>query len=228
MSVTQKAKAKWTKLEAIVGNPDRLRDVARDIITQFDARQEVFRGKAMIVCMSRRIAVEMYNNIIALRLEWHAPELEHGAIKVVMTASSSDIPEIQAHQTTKQQRRRISDRFKNPTDELQIVIVCDMWLTGFDVPCLHTMYLDKPMKGHALMQAIARVNRVYLDKPGGLIVDYLGIAADLKRALAFYAESGGTGRPTETQADAVTLMLENWKSWNKFFEGFDYRRYFTG
>ncbi len=227
LSVTQKAKAKWTKLEAIVGNPDRLRDVARDIITHFDARQEVFRGKAMIVCMSRRIAVEMYNNIIALRLEWHAPELEHGAIKVVMTASSSDIPEIQAHQTTKQQRRRISDRFKNPTDELQIVIVCDMWLTGFDVPCLHTMYLDKPMKGHALMQAIARVNRVYLDKPGGLIVDYLGIAADLKRALAFYAESGGTGRPTETQADAVTLMLEKLEVVEQFFEGFDYRRYFT-
>ena len=226
LSLTQKAKAKWTKLEAIVGNSSRLKNVAQDIVTHFETRQEAFQGKAMIVTMSRRIAVELYQHIIALHPGWHHDDLEKGAVKVVMTASSSDPLEMQQHKTTKQQRRQIAERLKDPSDELQMAIVCDMWLTGFDVPCLHTMYLDKPMKGHNLMQAIARVNRVYLDKPGGLIVDYLGIAADLKRALAFYAESGGNGSPTETQEDAVNLMLEKLEVVEQFFEGFGYVRYF--
>jgi type I restriction enzyme R subunit len=158
--------------------------------------------------MSRRIAVNLYNEIIKLRPEWHNEDLKKGSVKVVMTAASSDGPLMTDHHTTKQQRRVLSDRMKNPDDSLNLVIVCDMWLTGFDVPSLHTLYIDKPMKGHNLMQAIARVNRVYKDKPGGLIVDYLGIASDLKKALAFYSDSGGRGDPAVAQEKAVQLMLE--------------------
>lgn len=204
----QKAKAKWTKLEAIVGNQERVKNLAKDIVTHFEARQSVFDGKALIVAMSRRIAVDLYNEIIRFRPAWHDDDLTKGTIKVVMTSSSSDGPVISKHHTTKQQRRNLSDRMKDPNDPLQIVIVRDMWLTGFDVPCLHTMYIDKPMRGHTLMQAIARVNRVFRDKPGGLVVDYLGIASDLKKALAFYSDSGGKGDPALSQDQAVAAMLE--------------------
>ena len=174
----QKAKAKWTKLEAIVGNEERIRILAKDMVSHFEKRQTVFEGKAMIVAMSRRIAADIYREITALRPEWHSDDLTKGAIKVVMTASSADGPEIAKHHTTKQQRRELAERMKDEHDEMKIVIVRDMWLTGFDAPCLNTMYVDKPMRGHSLMQAIARVNRVFKDKPGGLIVDYLGIGTD--------------------------------------------------
>ncbi len=204
----QKAKAKWSKLEAIVGNNHRLKNLARDIVNHFEQRQKVFDGKAMIVAMSRRIAVDLFNEIIAIKPDWQNDDLSKGNIKVVMTAASSDGPVMAKHHTTKQQRRDLSDRMKDPADPLKIVIVIDMWLTGFDVPCLHTMYIDKPMRGHNLMQAIARVNRVFKDKPGGLVVDYLGIATDLKKALSFYSDSGGKGDPTEDIAAAVEVMME--------------------
>jgi len=223
---TQKAKAKWTQLEALVGSPNRLKIVAQDIISHFEQRQEVFEGKAMIVTMSRRIAAELYKAIIQLKPEWHADELSKGAIKVVMTSASSDGPEIAKHHTTKDQRRLLAERMKDPENELKIVIVRDMWLTGFDAPCMHTLYIDKPMKGHNLMQAIARVNRVYKDKPGGLIVDYLGIAADLKNALSFYSDAGGKGDPTEAQEQAVQLMLEKLEVVSQMYHGFAYEDYF--
>ena len=227
LSETQQAKAKWTQLEALVGSADRIRHLAQDIVTHFEQRQEVFEGKGMIVTMSRRIAAALYDAIIAIRPAWHNEDLKKGMIKVVMTAASSDGPEIARHHTTKEQRRALADRMKNPDDELKLVIVCDMWLTGFDVPCLHTMYLDKPMQGHNLMQAIARVNRVYKDKTGGLIVDYLGIASDLKRALSFYSSAGGKGDPAVAQEQAVQLMLEKLEIVSQMFYGFPYEAYFT-
>ncbi|MBA2407397.1 MAG: DUF3387 domain-containing protein, partial [Chitinophagales bacterium] len=202
------AKAKWTKLEAIVGNKERVKNLAKDIIDHFEKRQQVLDGKGMIVAMSRRIAAELYHEIIALRPDWHSDDVTKGAIKVVMTAASDDGPMISKHHTTKGQRKNLSARMKDPADPLKLVIVRDMWLTGFDVPCLHTMYVDKPMRGHNLMQAIARVNRVFKDKPGGLIVDYLGIASDLKKALLFYSDAGGKGDPAEGQEKAVEAMLE--------------------
>lgn len=205
---TQKAKAKWTQLEALVGSENRVNNIAKDIVEHFTARQEVFEGKGMIVSMSRRIAADLYDAIISLRPDWHHKDLDKGVIKVIMTSSSSDGPKMAQHHTTKEQRRALADRMKDPNDELKLVIVRDMWLTGFDAPSMHTLYIDKPMKGHNLMQAIARVNRVYKDKPGGLVVDYLGIASDLKKALAFYSDSGGKGDPTIAQEQAVNLMLE--------------------
>ncbi len=204
----QKAKAKWTKLEAIVGHHDRVKNLAKDIVTHFEKRQTVFDGKAMIVAMSRRIAADLYAAIIAIRPDWHSEDLTKGVIKVVMTTNSADGPEISKHHTTKQQRRDLSERMKDPADELKLVIVRDMWLTGFDAPCLNTMYVDKPMRGHNLMQAIARVNRVFKDKPGGLIVDYLGIGTDLKKALSFYGEAGGKGDPAENIEKAFQIFLE--------------------
>jgi len=201
-------KAKWTKLEAIVGHHDRVKNLAKDIVTHFEKRQTVFEGKAMIVAMSRRIAADLYAAIIALRPDWHNDDLTKGAIKVVMTTNSADGPEISKHHTTKQQRRDLSERMKDPADELKLVIVRDMWLTGFDAPCLNTMYVDKPMRGHNLMQAIARVNRVFKDKPGGLIVDYLGIGTDLKKALSFYGEAGGKGDPAENIEKAFEIFKE--------------------
>ena len=223
---TQKAKAKWTQLEALVGSENRINQIAKDIIEHFEQRQTVFEGKGMIVTMSRRIAVDLYEAIIKLRPEWHSDELSKGAIKVVITSASSDGPKISKHHTTKEERRMLADRMKNPNDELKLVIVCDMWLTGFDVPCLHTLYIDKPMKGHNLMQAIARVNRVYKDKPGGLIVDYLGIASDLKKALSFYSDAGGKGDPTILQEQAVELMLEKLEVVSNMYHGFHYEEYF--
>jgi type I restriction enzyme R subunit len=222
----QKNKAKWTRLEALVGSENRINQIAKDIIEHFEQRQTVFEGKGMIVTMSRRIAVDLYEAITKLRPEWHSNELNKGVVKVVITSASSDGPKISAHHTTKEQRRILADRMKNPDDELKLVIVCDMWLTGFDVPCLHTLYIDKPMKGHNLMQAIARVNRVYKDKPGGLIVDYLGIAADLKKALAFYSDAGGKGDPTILQEQAVELMLEKLEVVSNMYYGFNYEEYF--
>jgi type I site-specific restriction-modification system R (restriction) subunit/very-short-patch-repair endonuclease len=223
---TQKAKAKWTQLEALVGSENRIKNIAKDIVAHFSQRQEVFEGKGMIVCMSRRIAADLYQAIIDLKPEWHSDDLNKGVIKVVMTSSSSDGPKISKHHTTKEQRRTLAERMKNPDDELQLVIVRDMWLTGFDAPSMHTLYIDKPMKGHNLMQAIARVNRVYKDKPGGLIVDYLGIAADLKKALAFYSDSGGKGDPTILQEQAVQLMLEKLEVVSQMYHGFEYETYF--
>jgi type I restriction enzyme R subunit len=204
----QKAKAKWTKLEAIVGNKNRIRNLANDIVTHFEKRQQVFEGKALIVAMSRRIAAELYTEIIAIRPQWHDEDLNKGVIKVVMTASSDEGPMLAKFKTTKQQRRDLSDRMKDPDDTLKIVIVRDMWLTGFDAPCLNTMYIDKPMRGHNLMQAIARVNRVFRDKPGGLVVDYLGIASDLKKALSFYSDAGGKGEPAENISKALEVFME--------------------
>lgn len=226
LAETQKAKAKWTQLEALIGSKDRIKRIASDIVNHFEQRQEVFEGKGMIVVMSRRIAADLYDEIIKIRPQWHSDDLKKGVIKVVMTSSSSDGPKISKHHTTKEQRRALADRMKDPEDELKLVIVCDMWLTGFDVPCLHTMYIDKPMKGHTLMQAIARVNRVYKDKPGGLIVDYLGIASDLKEALSFYSDSGGKGDPAIAQEKAVQLMLEKLEVVSQMFHGFSYSEYF--
>ena len=222
----EKAKAKWTQLEAIVGHKDRLLSVAEDFIKHFEARKESFEGKAMFVTMSRRIAVQLYEAIIKIRPHWHDTDLKKGAIKVVMTSSSSDSAAWQQHHTTKKDRKAIGERFKDPSDSLEIAIVRDMWLTGFDAPCLHTLYVDKPMKGHNLMQAIARVNRVYKDKPGGLVVDYIGIASDLKRALATYTESGGKGEPTLDQEDAVATLIEKFEVVSQMFTGFDLKRYF--
>ena len=213
----QKAKAKYTKLEAIVGNVERIKNLAKDIVTHSEQRQKVFDGKGMIVAMSRRIAADLYKEIIALRPEWHDDDLSKGAIKVVMTSTSADGPEMQRHNTTKQQRKNLAERMKDPADPLRLVIVRDMWLTGFDAPCLHTLYIDKPMRGHNLMQAIARVNRVFKDKPGGLIVDYLGIATDLKKALSFYSDAGGKGEPTLDLEKAIELMNEKFEVVQQFF-----------
>nr|WP_202963457.1 type I restriction endonuclease subunit R [Nonlabens ulvanivorans] len=208
LNETQKAKAKWTQLEALIGSENRIENVAQDIINHFTERQAVFEGKGMIVAMSRRIAAELYDTIIKLRPDWHHIDKDKGVIKVIMTAAASDGPKMVKHHTTKQERRALAERMKDPNDELKLVIVRDMWLTGFDAPSMHTLYIDKPMKGHNLMQAIARVNRVYKDKPGGLVVDYLGIASDLKKALAFYSDSGGKGDPTVAQDQAVAILLE--------------------
>lgn len=221
-----RAYRRWTQLEALVGSENRIKQISKDIIEHFEQRQAVFEGKGMIVTMSRRIAADLYKAIIILKPEWHSDDLNKGVIKVVMTSASSDGPMISKHHTSKRQRRILADRMKNPDDELKLVIVRDMWLTGFDVPCLHTLYIDKPMKGHNLMQAIARVNRVYKDKPGGLIVDYLGIAADLKKALSFYSDAGGKGDPAILQEQAVQLMLEKLEVVSNMYHGFNYEDYF--
>ncbi len=226
LSETQNAKAKWTQLEALIGSKDRMKHVAEDIVIHFERRQESINGKAMIVTMSRRIAAEIYQAIIELRPEWHSDDLKRGVIKVVMTATSSDGPKIAKHHTTKEQRRALAERMKDPDDELKLVIVRDMWLTGFDAPCLKTLYIDKPMKGHNLMQAIARVNRVYGQVKGGLIVDYLGIASDLKAALSFYSAAGGKGDPAVAQEQAVQLMLAKLEVVSQMFHGFAYEEYF--
>lgn len=217
---------KWTQIEALVGSQQRINNIAKDIVSHFEARQETFAGKGMIVCMSRQIAVNLYQAIVTLKPDWHSDELNKGVIKVVMTAASSDGAALAKHHTNKLQRKQLAARMKNNTDELKLVIVCDMWLTGFDVPCLHTLYIDKPMQGHSLMQAIARVNRVYLDKPAGLVVDYLGIAADLKKALAFYSDSGGKGDPTLLQEQAVQVLLEKIEIVKAMYHGFAYTDYF--
>ena len=229
MDEVQKAKAKWTQLEALIGSPNRVKNIARDIVEHFEARQQVFEGKAMVVAMSRRIAVELYDEIVKLRPEWHNDDLRKGALKVVMTSAASDGPAIAKHHTTKTERRMLADRMKDPDDELKLVIVRDMWLTGFDVPCLHTLYIDKPMQGHNLMQAIARVNRVFQNKEGGLIVDYVGIARALKQAMFDY-----TGRDRANYGDmdigtrAYPKFQEKLEVCQNLFHGFDYSRFITG
>lgn len=229
------SKSKWSKLEAIVGHKERIRNIARDIIYHFNERESVLKGKAMIVTMSRRIAVQLYEEIIKLKPEWHDDDRTKGVIKVIMTNSSSDPESWQKYYTTKFERKDLSERFKNPNDPLTLVVVIDMWLTGFDAPCLHTLYMDKPLKGHNLMQAIARVNRVYKDKEGGLIVDYIGIANDLKNALSTYVKSGCKDRPTIDQEQAVLKMSEKYEIVCQLFNStvkgkkdgrFDYKSYF--
>ena len=226
LAETQKAKSKWIRIEALIGSSQRIKNLAKDIVYHFEARQEVFTGKGMIVAMSRRIAANLYREIIELRPEWHTDDLNKGIIKVVMTAASSDGPELAKHHTTKEQRKALAERMKDNNDELKLVIVRDMWLTGFDAPSAHTIYIDKPMKGHNLIQAIARVNRVFNDKPGGLVVDYLGIASDLKEALSFYSDAGGKGDPTLAQEQAVQIMLEKLEVVSNLYHGFAYEDYF--
>jgi type I restriction enzyme R subunit len=224
----QKLKSKWARMEAMVGTPKRIGLIAKDIVEHFGERLEAIDGKAMIVCMSRRICVDLYDAIIKLRPDWHSGDDETGVLKIVMTGSASDVLEWQPHIRNKQRREFLANRFKNPDDPLKVVIVRDMWLTGFDVPCLHTMYVDKPMQRHGLMQAIARVNRVFREKPGGLVVDYLGLAHQLKTALADYTESGGKGKPVLDQEEAVAKMLEYYEVCAGIFHGFDYSLFKTG
>ena len=224
----EKLKTKWAQLEAIVGAEQRITLVAEDIVTHYETRLEALEGKAMIVCMSRRICVDLYRELVRLRPDWHDDDDERGAIKVVMTGSASDPLDWQAHFRNKPRREALANRFRNPDDSMRVVLVRDMWLTGFDAPSLHTMYVDKPMRGHGLMQAIARVNRVFKDKPGGLVVDYLGLAHDLKRALAVYTESGGTGKTAIDQDEAVALMIEKYEICAGLFHGFDRSKWATG
>ena len=224
----EKLKTKWAQLEAVAGAGPRLRLIAQDIVSHFDRRIEAMDGKAMIVCMSRRICIDLYRELTRLRPDWHHDDDDAGRIKVVMTGSASDPPVWQPHIRNKSRREMLAKRFRNPGDPLQVVLVRDMWLTGFDAPSLHTMYVDKPMRRHGLMQAIARVNRVFRDKPGGLVVDYLGLAHELKRALATYTESGGTGTTTVDQSEAVAVMLEKYEVCCGLFHGFDYSGWVDG
>jgi type I restriction enzyme R subunit len=224
----EKLKSKWAQLEAIVGSDKRLGLIAQDIVRHFEERLQAMDGKAMVVCMSRRICVELHREIVALRPGWKDEDDTKGAIKVVMTGSASDPLDWQPHIRNKPRREALASRFRDPTDPLKIVLVRDMWLTGFDAPSLHTMYVDKPMRGHGLMQAIARVNRVFRDKPGGLVVDYLGLAQELKQALITYTESGGTGRTAIDQSEAAALMEEKYDVCAGLMHGFDWSRWVTG
>lgn len=221
----EKLKSKWAALEALVGAESRTKLIAHDLVRHFENRLTALDGKAMIVCMSRRICVEMYEAIRALRPEWHSDDDDQGAIKIVMTGSASDPENWQDHIRSKSRREDLAKRFKNPNDPLKLVIVRDMWLTGFDAPCMHTMYIDKPMKGHGLMQAIARVNRVFRNKPGGLVVDYLGLADQLRKALATYTENGGSGDPTILQSEAIAQMQQHYEVCCDMFHGFDWSRW---
>lgn len=221
-------RSKWAALEAVVGDAKRVQLVAEDLVRHFENRVQAMEGKGMIVCMSRRICVDMYDAIVKLRPAWGDPDDAKGAIKVVMTGSASDPEGYQPHLRSKQRLKELADRFKDPSDPFKLVIVRDMWLTGFDAPCLHTLYIDKPMQGHGLMQAIARVNRVFRDKPGGLVVDYLGLADALKSALATYTEAGGEGSTALDQAEAVAVMLEKVEVCRDLFHGFDYSTFLTG
>ncbi len=224
----EKLKSKWAQLEAVVGSENRIKLIARDLVEHFELRLAAMDGKAMVVVMSRRIAVELYRELAALRPAWHGEDDEQGSLKVVMTGSASDPLEWQPHIRNKPRREVLAARFRDAKDPFRIVIVRDMWLTGFDAPSLHTMYVDKPMRGHGLMQAIARVNRVFRDKPGGLVVDYLGLADELKQALATYTEAGGTGETALDQAEAVALMLEKYEICRGLFHPFDWGRWITG
>ena len=224
----EKLKTKWAQLEAIVGAEKRLALVAQDIVAHFETRLEAMEGKAMIVCMSRRICIDLYRELVRLRPEWHHDDDDKGSLKVVITGAASDPPDWQAHIRNKSRRETMAKRFRNSDDHFNMVLVRDMWLTGFDAPSLHTMYVDKPMRGHGLMQAIARVNRVFMDKPGGLVVDYLGLAHELKRALATYTESGGTGQTALNQEEAVAVMLEKYEICCGLFHGFDRSNWISG
>jgi type I restriction enzyme R subunit len=224
----ERLKTKWAQLEALVGTETRMKLIAEDLVKHFERRLEVMDGKAMIVCMSRRICVELYKAITAIRSDWHHEDDDKGVIKIVMTGSASDPMDWQPHIRNKPRREELAKRFKDPDEPFKVVIVRDMWLTGFDAPCLHTMYADKPMRGHGLMQAIARVNRVFKDKPGGLVVDYLGLADQLKNALANYTESGGKGQTAINQEEAVAVMLERYEICCGIFHGFVWTAWKTG
>ncbi|HNP82736.1 MAG TPA: type I restriction endonuclease subunit R [Nitrospira sp.] len=224
----EKLKTKWAQLEAVVGSENRIKLIARDLVDHYEDRLAAMDGKSMVVCMSRRICVELYREIAVLRPQWHADADDQGSMKVIMTGSASDPIEWQGHIRNKKRREDMALRFRAPKDPFKLVIVRDMWLTGFDAPSLHTMYIDKPMRGHGLMQTIARVNRVFKDKPGGLVVDYLGLADELKQALAVYTESGGTGKTAIDQAEAVAVMLEKYEICRGLFHGFDWSPWMTG
>ena len=224
----ERLKTKWAQLEAVVGAEKRVKQIAEDIVAHFEQRSEALEGKAMVVCMSRRICIDLYRELARLRPDWHEDDDDKGSIKVVMTGSASDPLEWQPHIRNKTRREGLAQRFRDPSDPLKVVLVRDMWLTGFDAPSLHTMYVDKPMRGHGLMQAIARVNRVFKDKPGGLVVDYLELAQDLKQALATYTESGGTGRTALDQDEAVAIMLEKYEVCCGLFHGFDWSKWTAG
>ena len=224
----ERLKTKWAQLEAVVGAENRVKQIAQDIVDHFEQRLEALDGKAMVVCMSRRICVDLYKGLVRLRPDWHDEDDAKGSIKVVMTGSAADPPEWQQHVRNKARRETLANRFRDPDDPFRIVLVRDMWLTGFDAPSLHTMYLDKPMRGHGLMQAIARVNRVFKDKPGGLVVDYLGLANDLRQALVTYTESGGAGRTAIDKEEAVAVMLEKHEVCCALFHGFDWSKWTTG
>ena len=227
LSAKERLKSKWAALESLVGSEKRIKLVAQDIVKHWEERQATMDGKAMIVCMSRRICVELYKELIALKPEWHSDKDEEGALKVVMTGQASDPIDWQQHIRPKRGREELAKRFKKAEDPLKLVIVRDMWLTGFDAPCMNTMYVDKPMGGHNLMQAIARVNRVFKDKPGGLVVDYLGLAAELKKALAQYtqADREDTGIPID---EALEVLLEKYEVVRGIMYGFDYSKFFAG
>ena len=226
MTRQDRLKAEYAQKEAIVGNSERLKLVAKDIVEHFENRLTAIEGKGMVVTMSRHIAADLYDKITEIRPEWHSDSDDEGAIKVIITGSASDEQKLQQHIRSKDRIKKIEKRIKDPASDLRLVIVCDMWLTGFDVPSMHTMYLDKPLKGHNLMQAIARVNRVYPGKEGGLVVDYLGVAAALRDALETYTQNGGAGRPTLDMNEAVAEMKRRYEIVRDLFHGFDYMRYF--
>jgi type I restriction enzyme, R subunit len=224
----EKLKTRWAQLEAVVGADKRITLIARDLVDHFEKRLEAIDGKAMVVCMSRRICIELHDAIKAIRPGWFSDDDTTGFMKVIMTGSASDDPDWQQHIRNKPRREALANRFRDPKDPFKLVIVRDMWLTGFDAPSLHTMYIDKPMRGHGLMQAIARVNRVFKDKPGGLIVDYLGLADELRRALGTYTESGGKGSTAISQAEAVAIMQEKYEICLGIFHGFDWTKWISG
>ena len=221
-------KTKWAQLEAVVGAEKRVREIAEDLVTHYEQRLEAMHGKAMVVCMSRRICIALYRELVRLRPDWHDDDDGKGVVKVVMTGSATDPTDWQPHIRNKQRREALAKRFRDPEDPFSVVLVRDMWLTGFDAPSLHTMYVDKPMRGHGLFQAITRVNRVFGDKPGGLVVDYLGLAQDIREATHTYTESGGRGDATVNQEDAVAVMLEKHEVCCAIFHGFDWTKWATG
>jgi len=227
LATRENTKSKWAALEKLVGSGPRMQQVAKDLVAHFESRIATMPGKGMIVCMSREICVDMYDAIIAIKPEWHDTDTGKGAIKVVMTGSASDKTKLQPHIYNKETKKLFEKRFKDVNDPLQLVIVRDMWLTGFDAPNCHTMYIDKPMKGHNLMQAIARVNRVFKDKPGGLVVDYIGIANELKHALKTYTDSKGKGAPTLDTREAYAILLEKMDVVHGMLHGFDYSEFET-
>ena len=227
-SAQAKLKSRWAALEKVVGAVPRVASVAADLVTHFETRNGAHPGKAMVVAMSREICVHLYDEIIKLRPQWHSDDPEQGAIKIVMTGSASDKALLRPHIYSSQVKKRLETRFKDPQDELKLVIVRDMWLTGFDAPCVHTLYVDKPMKGHNLMQAIARVNRVFKDKQGGLVVDYIGIGEDLKAAMKEYTASKGRGKPTVDAREALSVLLEKLDVLRAMLHGFDYSDFLTG
>src|SRR3989442_540090 len=224
----EKLKSKWAQLEAVVGSENRIRLIARDLVHHFETRLAAMEGKAMVVCMSRRICMDLHDEIVKLRPGWYHADDDRGALKVVMTGNASEGPRVAGHARNKLRREALANRFRDAKSSLRLVLVRDMWLTGFAAPSLHTMYVDKPMRGHGLMQAIARVNRVFRDKPGGLVVDYLRLAHELKAALASYTQSGGTGRTALDQDEAVAVMLEKYEVCCGLFHGFDWSKWVTG